>query len=79
MIKRNTHLVFVSISGTELLKPLEFLSDESSKGISYVNKVTLAAHYLTLSICQSQFSSVAQLCLTLCDPMDLVNLETEKL
>lgn len=32
-IVRNTYLFFVPVSGTELLKPLEFLSDKSYKGV----------------------------------------------
>lgn len=52
------YLVFISISDTELLKTLEFLNDESSKGISYVNEVTLATYCMILSICQSRNSKI---------------------
>lgn len=58
VIKRNMYLVFISISDTELLKTLEFLNDESSKGISYVNEVTLATYCMILSICQSTKSKI---------------------
>lgn len=40
----NIYLVFIPVAGTELLKPLDFLSVESGKGVfCYVNKVTFGA------------------------------------
>ena len=41
---RNIHLVFIPISGTELLKALEFPNDESHKCVfCYVNEVNWKA------------------------------------
>ena len=40
-IIRNIYVVFIPISGAELLKPLKFLGEESNQGVfCYVNEVT---------------------------------------
>ena len=52
-IIRNIYLVFVPVSGTEVLNPLEFHSDESYQGVfCYVKEVTFGLHLMMGSGCQ---------------------------
>ena len=77
-ITKDIYFVFITVSGTELLKSLEFPKWKSYKVVfCYVNETTFGTHLKVWAGYQEnqshdsvQFSSVAKSCLTLCDPMD---------